>query len=293
VAPPSQVEADLVVLDDNLEGSQAKRKPTAGAPAKSGCSGILNIWNLGAGAALFPTMLLSGLLLARPSLGQGVSPSQVPESAQDWSGMLVYRDANRSPWPQKINGDRVIFFGDSITQGWDLNKFFPSTGFINRGISGQTTAQMLVRFRQDVIALNPQVVVILAGTNDVAENLGPTTLEEIESNLMSMVDISEANGVRVVLSSILPAGQYPWRREVQPIEKIVALNNWIAGYSSGRGLVHVDYFSAMQDDKHWMKGNLSPDGVHPNAAGYEVMRSLAEPAILEALQQRRRIVRAP
>lgn len=293
MAPPSQVEADLVVLDDSLEGSQAKRKPTAGAPAKPGCSGILKIWNLGGGAALLPTMLLSGLLLARPSLGQGVSPSQARESAQDWSGMLVYRDANRSPWPQKINGDRVIFFGDSITQGWDLNKFFPSTGFINRGISGQTTAQMLVRFRQDVIALNPQVVVILAGTNDVAENLGPTTLEEIESNLMSMVDISEANGVRVVLSSILPAGQYPWRREVQPIEKIVALNNWIAGYSSGRGLVYVDYFSAMQDDKHWMKGNLSPDGVHPNAAGYEVMRSLAEPAILEALQQRRRIVRAP
>lgn len=247
----------------------------------------------GGGTALLAAVLSSGLLLARPSLGQGVLPGQVRESARDWSGMLVYSDANRSLLLQKNNGNRVIFFGDSITQGWDLDKSFPAAGHINRGISGQTTAQMLVRFRQDVVALNPEVVVILAGTNDVAENLGPTTLGEIESNLMSMVDIAEANGVRVVLSSILPAGQYPWRREIQPIEKIVALNNWMVGYSNGRGLVYIDYFSVMQDDKHWMKGDLSPDGVHPNAAGYTIMKSLAEPAILEALRRHRRGVRAP
>ena len=232
-------------------------------------------------AALFAAMLLSGLLLATLCL------AQVRESTRDWSGMTVYRSANSSAWSQKTHGDRVVFFGDSITQGWNLDKFFPTAGYVNRGISGQTTAQMLVRFRQDVIAINPQVVVILAGTNDVAENLGPTTVEEIENNLMSMVDIAERNGVRVVLSSILPTGQYPWRKELQPIEKIVALNNWMAGYASGRKLVYVDYFSAMQTDKHWMKEDLSTDGVHPNSAGYAVMRTLAEPAIFDALQQRR------
>ena len=252
----------------------------------TGRSGNRNNWILGGRAALFAAMLSSGLLLTPLSL------AQVRESARDWSGMSVYRSANSSAWSQK-KGDRVVFFGDSITQGWDLDKSFPSAGYVNRGIGGQTTAQMLVRFRQDVIAINPQVVVILAGTNDIAENLGPTTLEEIENNLMSMVDIAERNGVRVVLSSILPAGQYPWRKEIQPIEKIVALNNWMAGYASGRGLVYVDYFSAMQNDKHWMKGDLSPDGIHPNAAGYAVMRTLAEPAIFEALQPRRRTLGYP
>ena len=231
-------------------------------------------------AALCAAMLSSGLLLATPSR------AQVRENTREWSGMSVYRAANSSAWSRKTNGDRVVFFGDSITQSWDLDKYFPSAGYVNRGISGQTTAQMLVRFRQDVIAINPQVVVILAGTNDIAENLGPTTLEEIESNLMSMVDIAEGNGVRVVLSSVLPAGQYPWRKELKPIEKIVALNNWLAGYSSGRGLVYVDYFAAMQNDMHWMKVDLSTDGVHPNAAGYALMRTLVEPAILEALRPR-------
>lgn len=247
-----------------------------------GLGGNHNYCILGGRAALFAAMLSSGMLLAPLSL------AQVRESARDWSGMSVYRTANSSAWPQKTNGGRVVFFGDSITQDWDLDKSFPAAGYVNRGISGQTTAQMLVRFRQDVIAINPEVVVILAGTNDIAENLGPTTLEAIENNLMSMVDIAERNGVRVVLSSVLPAGQYPWRKEIRPIEKIVALNNWMAGYSSGRGLAYVDYFSAMQNDKHWMKGDLSPDGVHPNAAGYGVMRALAEPAIFEALQQRLR-----
>lgn len=268
-------------------GTVIRRQPNVQRPASnpimthdSKASMHMKITGLSPILLLVVTLLSS--LLIRPSLGQA------RESARDWSGMSVYRDANLSARLQKTNGERVIFFGDSITQSWELDRYFPSAGYINRGIGGQTTAQMLLRFRQDVVALNPQIVVILAGTNDIAENLGPTSLEEIENNLMSMVDIAEANGVRVILSSILPVGQYPWRKEIQPVEKIAALNSWMAGYSSGRGLVYIDYFSAMQDDKHWMKNELSSDGVHPNLAGYVVMKGLAESAISEALKSRRR-----
>ncbi|HEX9139833.1 MAG TPA: SGNH/GDSL hydrolase family protein [Steroidobacteraceae bacterium] len=199
----------------------------------------------------------------------------------------MYREANRSAWQHAPNGDRVIFFGDSITQGWDLDRSFPGAGYINRGISSQTSAQMLLRFRQDVVALRPNVVVILAGTNDVAENTGPATVEEIENNLMSMVDMATINSIRVVLASVLPAGQYPWRTEIQPVEKIAALNHWLAGYARDQNLTYLDYFSAMQDGKYLMKPELSPDGVHPNAAGYALMKSLAEPAISKALAKGR------
>ena len=215
----------------------------------------------------------------------GDPPVSAAQSAGDWSGLSLYREANRSVWQRTSAGGRVIFFGDSITQGWDLDQSFSAAGYVNRGLSSQTTAQMLLRFRQDVVALKPQVVVILAGTNDIAENTGPTTLEEIEGNLMSMADLAKINGIRVVLSSILPAGQYPWRPEIQPIEKIAALNTWLAAYASGHKLIYIDYFSEMQDGKHWMRSELSPDGVHPNAAGYALMKTVAEPAISRALRQ--------
>lgn len=220
-------------------------------------------------------------------LAVGDSPLSAPQSARDWSGLSVYREANRSVWQGHSAAGRVIFFGDSITQGWDLDQFFPAAGYVNRGLSSQTTAQMLLRFRQDVVALKPQVVVILAGTNDIAENTGPTTLEEIEANLMSMADLAKINGIQVVLSSILPAGKYPWRTEIQPVEKITALNTWLAENAIGHKLIYIDYFSEMQDGKHWMRSELSPDGVHPNAAGYALMKTVAEPAISRALKQRR------
>ena len=234
-------------------------------------------------AAVLSHCLVSG----PPSLAAGESPGSALQSAGDWSGLSVFREANRTVWQDKSDGGRVIFFGDSITQGWDLDQSFPAAGYVNRGISSQTTAQMLLRFRQDVVALKPQVVVILAGTNDIAENTGPTTPEEIEDNLMSMADLAKINGIRVVLCSILPAGQYPWRTAIRPIEKIAAVNNWLAGYAKTHKLIYIDYFSEMQDGRHWMRSELSPDGVHPNAAGYAVMKTAAEPAILRALKPHR------
>jgi len=175
-----------------------------------------------------------------------------------------------------------VFYGDSITQGWDLAKSFPGKPYVNRGISGQTTPQMLVRFRQDVIALKPQVVVILAGTNDIAQNTGPETLEQIEDNFASMAELARANNIRVVLSSITPVYDYPWRAGMEPVEKIRALNDWLRSYAAAHGDMYLDYFSAMQDARHGLPPALSPDGVHPNAAGYAVMAPLAEKAIGEA-----------
>jgi acyl-CoA thioesterase-1 len=237
---------------------------------------------------LLAVALASNCLVPGPlSLAAGDAPGFAPQSARDWSGLSLYREADASLLRQKSVGARVIFFGDSITQGWDLDQSFPGAGYLNRGISSQTTAQMLLRFRQDVVALKPQVVVILAGTNDIAENTGPATVEEIEDNLMSMADIAKINGIRVVLSSVLPAGQYPWRTEIQPLEKIAALNTWLAGYASGHKLIYIDYFSEMQDGRHRMRSELSPDGVHPNAAGYALMKTVAEPAISRALKQAR------
>lgn len=187
---------------------------------------------------------------------------------------------------QPAASGRVIFFGDSITQMWKLALSFPGKTYINRGISGQTTSQMLVRFRQDVIALTPEVVVILAGTNDIAENQGPTTLEAIEGNLASMVELAEAHHSRVVVCSVLPVEVYSWRKEIRPVEKIAMLNAWMKGYAEARRTFFVDYYSAMENESHGMKKELSDDGVHPNAAGFAVMSPLAARAISDALEHR-------
>lgn len=202
----------------------------------------------------------------------------------DWPQLERYRAAN-AVLPAPVQDEkRVVFYGDSITDGWPLYTFFPNKPYINRGISGQTTPQMLVRFRRDVIGLKPRVVVILAGTNDIAQNTGPETLEQIEDNFASMCDLAKANGIRVVLSSILPAYDYPWRPNMDPVTKIAALNQWLRDYSTARGYIYLDYFAAMQDARHGLPENLSKDGVHPNAAGYAVMAPLAEKAIAEALR---------
>jgi len=155
---------------------------------------------------------------------------------------------------------------------------------VNRGISGQTTSQMLVRFRQDVINLGPSAVVILGGTNDIAQNGGVTTLEAIEQNLQSMAELARVNHIRVVLSSVLPVFDYPWRRGLEPADKIVELNRWISAYCSRNNLVYLDYYSPMVDGRRGLRAEYSIDGVHPNSAGFAVMEPLAEKAIGKALR---------
>lgn len=178
-----------------------------------------------------------------------------------------------------------MFFGNSITEGWAryFPEMFPGKPYIGRGIGGQTTPQMLVRFRQDVVALKPRVVVILAGTNDIAGNTGPSTLGMIQDNLASMAEIARANGIRVVLSSVLPVYDYRWRPGLEPAQKIVALNRWMQAYARRHGHVYLDYHSAMADSRQGMRSELSSDGVHPNEAGYRIMTPLAERAVERAL----------
>jgi len=203
----------------------------------------------------------------------------------DWPGLGRYHEANVKLDAPTATETRVVFMGDSITDAWGkhFDKYFPGKPYVGRGISGQTTPQMLVRFRPDVIALAPKVVVILAGTNDIAGNTGPETPEMIEDNFASMVDLAKANGIRVVLCSILPVFDYPWKRGLEPAQKIVDLNKWLKDYAARSGAVYVDYFAAMVDEKLGCQAELCYDGVHPTEAGYAAMVPLVEKAIAEAL----------
>src|SRR5436305_519744 len=213
---------------------------------------------------------------------------------RDWPALGRYRDANTKVNPPAKGEHRVVFMGDSITDSWDNPKFggfFPGKPYIDRGISGQTTPQMLVRFRADVIALHPRVVVILAGTNDLAGNTGPMTLEAIEDNLISMAELAKTNSIKLVLASVLPISDYEQRdgkpiiRTTQrPPEKIKALNEWMKTYAAENKLTYLDYYSAMIDEKGFLKDELSEDGLHPNAKGYAIMSPLAEAAITRALK---------
>lgn len=214
----------------------------------------------------------------------------------DFANLARYREANEKLAPAVKGEDRVVFMGDSITDGWKLAEYFPGRPYVNRGIGGQTTPQMLLRFRPDVIDLKPKVVVILAGTNDISGNTGPTTLETIENNLTSMVDLAHANGINVVLSSVMPVSDYnknaagdPIVRTVQrPPAQISALNAWIKQFCFDRRLVYLDYFSPMADDKGLLKAELANDGLHPNAKGYELIKPLAEKAIAAALKTKQK-----
>jgi len=221
--------------------------------------------------------------------------SRVDAKLNDWPALSRYRDANSSIRPPAKNENRVVFLGDSITDSWDNPNnggFFPGKPYINRGISGQTTPQMLIRFRPDVIELNPKVVIILAGTNDIAGNTGPTTLAAIEDNLASMAELANAHRIKVVFSSLLPVSDYEFRDGKQIIQtqrrppaQILELNRWIRQYASEHHLVYLDYFSAMVDAKGFLKDELSNDGLHPNVKGYELMNPLAEAAINAALKK--------
>ena len=204
----------------------------------------------------------------------------------DWANLARYRDANAQLAPPAANENRVVFYGNSITEAWAQHfaTMFPGKPYVGRGISGQTTPQLLVRFNQDVVALKPKVVVILAGTNDIAGNTGPSTMEMIESNLRSMAEVAKAHGIRVVMSSVLPVYDYPWRPGLEPAPKIIALNAWIKGYAAKNGSVYLDYHSAMSDSRGGMRDGLSSDGVHPTEAGYRVMAPLAAAAIARAFR---------
>jgi lysophospholipase L1-like esterase len=208
------------------------------------------------------------------------------DQLQDWNQLSRYHQANQQLKKQAAPANRVVFMGDSITDFWNLEESFPGKPYVNRGIGGQTTPQMLVRFRQDVIALKPAVVVILGGTNDIAGNTGPSTLEMIEDNLASMTELAQANGIRVVLCSVLPVFDYPWHPGLEPAAKIVALNKWIKAYAAAHGAVYLDFHSAMADERQGMRRQYSDDGVHPNAAGFRLMAPLAEQAIAAALRPR-------
>jgi lysophospholipase L1-like esterase len=216
----------------------------------------------------------------------------------DWPAQARYHDANAKIGEPEENEKRVVFMGDSITDSWqnpNYGGFFLGEPYVDRGISGQTTPQMLIRFRPDVIALKPKAVVILAGTNDIAGNTGPMTLQAIEDNLTSMFDLARANGIRVVLASILPISDYEKTSEGQPIiqskrrppSQITALNAWMKTYAASHGGVYLDYFSAMADEKGFLREELTEDGLHPNKKGYDIMAPLAEQAIAAALNLRR------
>jgi lysophospholipase L1-like esterase len=214
---------------------------------------------------------------------------------QDWPALGRYREANASLQPPAKGEKRVVFMGDSITDGWKLASYFPGKPYINRGISGQTTPQMLIRFRPDVLALKPDAVVILAGTNDIAGNTGPMTLEAIENNLASMFEMARMSGIRVVIASVLPVSDNGKNRDGNPInrttqrppQQIKALNEWIKTYAARNGLTYLDYFSAVVDEKGFLKEELSGDGLHPNDKGYAIMQPLAEQAIAVALKKKR------
>ena len=205
----------------------------------------------------------------------------------DWAQLARYRADNAALGPVGQGDQRVVFYGDSITDGWgrrpNTGEFFPGKPYVNRGISGQTTPQMVVRFRQDVINLHPAAVVILAGTNDVAGNTGPMTPEMTEDNFRSMVDLAKTNGIRVILASITPAADYPWRKGLAPATKIRALNDWLKGYCVTHSVTYLDYYSSLVDESGGMKPGTSFDGVHPNAVGYAIMGPLAQAAIDKVL----------
>ena len=207
----------------------------------------------------------------------------------DFGELNRFRRANAQLKPAAPGEGRVVFFGDSITDMWRLETYFPGKPYLNRGIGGQTTAQMLVRFRPDVLALHPQAVVILAGTNDIAGNSGPMSLEETEANFSSMAELARLHGIRVIFSSVLPVHNYTPHSEttfpLRPPEKIAELNRWLKAYCAANGHVYLDYVAATADQKGWLKKELADDGLHPGPAGYALMAGLAQQAIEQALAQ--------
>jgi acyl-CoA thioesterase I len=213
--------------------------------------------------------------------------SRIAIYTDDFGELARYRDADAALGPTAAREHRVVFLGDSITDYWKLAEYFPGKPYLNRGVDGQTTSQMLVRFRQDVINLHPKVLVVLAGTNDVAGVTGHSRNQDIEANYASMAELARLHHIRVVFASLLPVNNYTDDAKesfaLRPRERILALNAWLKDYCAKNGLVYLDYFSAMVDDKGMLKRELSDEGLHPNAAGYKVMAPLAEKSIARAI----------
>lgn len=209
---------------------------------------------------------------------------QADQKTNDWAALCYYRADNAVLAAQPVPADRIVFMGDSITQLWGLAEpadFGPAR--VNRGISGQTTPQMLLRFKQDVLALRPAAVHILAGINDVAGNTGPTTLEDVQNNIMSMVELAKAHGVTVILATPLPADKFTWAPQMKPAPTVIAYANWIRQYAAEQDLIIADYYPVLATPTGGLKPDLGPDGVHPNKAGYALMKPILESAIAEAL----------
>ena len=227
---------------------------------------------------------VDSVLVASP---ESLKPDQITgmqNRLSDWPGLNRYRSDNAKLGPG--DAGRVVFLGDSITDNWGRmqgSTFFPGKPFVNRGIGGQTTPQMLIRFQQDVVALHPAAVLILAGTNDLAGNTGLSTLGMIEDNLRSMTAIAQANHIRVILASVLPVSDYPWRKGLEPSSKIVELNGWMKSFAADQHCTYLDYYSALVNERGGMKPVISSDGVHPTPAGYAVMAPLAQAAIDQTL----------
>lgn len=243
--------------------------------------GVMLIACIGASAQQpsIPTTGFSGLDQYRAS--------RIAVFTDDFGQLARYRDANASLKVPAPGENRIVFFGDSITDIWKLEDYFPGKPYLNRGIGGQTTPQMLVRFRQDVIDLHPKAVVILAGTNDIAGNTGPMSLQTIEANYASLAELARAHNIRVIFCSILPVHNYTPKSQdfyaQRPTEKILALNRWLKDYCAANGQAYLDYFSPMVDEKGLLKRDLAEDGLHPNVAGYKIMAPLADAAIAKAL----------
>jgi lysophospholipase L1-like esterase len=228
-----------------------------------------------------------------PSTGSGgldqYRASRIAIYTDDFGQLARYREANAALAPPAAGESRVIFLGDSITDYWKLPDYFPGKPYINRGIDGQTTPEMLVRFRQDVIDLHPKAVVVLAGTNDIAGVTGRTPNEDIEANYASMAELARLHGIRVVFASVLPVHNYTHDAEesfaLRPRDRILALNKWLKNYCAKNGFVYLDYFSAVVDERGMLKRALADDGLHPTDAGYKIMASLAEQAIHKAVAE--------
>jgi lysophospholipase L1-like esterase len=247
---------------------------------------------------------LFAILLCLPALAQQPDPS-IPSTGfagldeyrasrisiytDDFGQLARYREADAALAPPAAGGSRVVFLGDSITDYWKLPDYFPGKPYINRGIDGQTTAEILVRFRQDVIALHPKVLVVLAGTNDIAGVTGRTVNEDIEANYASMAELARAHRIRMVFASVLPVHNYTHDAEesfaLRPRDRILALNKWLKDYCAKNGFVYLDYFSALVDERGMLKRTLADDGLHPTDAGYKIMAPLAEKAIQKALAE--------
>lgn len=214
------------------------------------------------------------------------------EQLQDWNQLGRYHVANAELRSQPVPEGRVIFMGDSITDGWDLAASFPDRPFVNRGISGQTTAQMLVRMYPDVIALEPAAMIVLAGTNDIAGNAGPQTLEMIQHNIMAMTELAQAHDIRVILCAVMPisdrtvrGGRPRIQSEARPPADILRLNAWLESYAARVGAIYADYYAATVDAEGSLRDGTTDDGLHPNTAGYALMAPVAAAAIEAALDQ--------